>query len=148
MAVLHDYNCMAHGVFESMTGNCPHGCGKSMVEITYIQPAGLTSFRTKNIDKTLGNLASDFKLTDMNNQNGTSAVVRPNSKAVAAQNQLMGKLGDTRNAWGQVPQGTSGINQALASSKAIPDNALQSIRPALQQPKPMVVGRHDGEIKA
>jgi hypothetical protein len=118
-----------------------------MVEITYLQPAGLTSFRTKNIDKTLGNLAADFGLTDMNNQNGTSAVVRPNSKAVRQQQELMGKLGDTSSAWGNVPQGNAGISQALSTTRALPDNALQSLRPALAQPKPMVVARHDGEIK-
>lgn len=147
MPVLHDYSCKAHGVFESMTGTCPHGCGESMVEITYLQPAGLTSFRTKNIDKTFSNLASDFGLTDMNNQNGTSAVVRPNSKAVSRQQELMGKLGDTSGAWGQVPKGNAGINQALAASRALPDNALQTVRPSLQQPKPMVVARHDAQVK-
>ena len=147
MPVLHDYSCKAHGVFESMTGICPHGCGKSMVEITYLQPAGLTSFRTKNIDKTLGNLAADYGLTDLNNQNGTSAVVRPNSKAVRQQQELMGKLGDTSNAWGAVPKGNTGINQALQASRAMPDNALQTVLPSLQQPKPLVVARHDGEIK-
>jgi len=147
MAVLADYECAAHGVFENMTGRCPHGCSASFVQRIYLQAPGLTSARTKNIDKTLGNLASDFGLTDMNNQNGTSAVIRPNSKAVRQQQELMGKLGDTSQMWGQVPSGTTGINQALAGTKALPDNALEVIRPALNQPKPMVVARHDAEIK-
>lgn len=147
MAVLHDWVCSGHGVFESTSGKCPYGCAPSFVQMVHLQAPGLKSGRTKNIDKTLGNLASDFGLTDMNNQNGTSAVVRPNSKAVRQQQELMGKLGDTSQMWGNVPSGQSGINQALAGTRAMPDNALQIVRPALSQPKPLVVARHDGEIK-
>ena len=148
MAVLSDWSCAAHGVFESMTGRCPHGCSNSFVNKVFLQAPGLKSARTTNIDKTLQNLAGDFGLTDLNNQGGTSAVVRPNSRAVAAREQLMGKLGDTSHAWGQIPTGSAGVNQAIASQKLVPDNALSSIKPSLVQPRPMVVGKHDAKIEA
>jgi hypothetical protein len=163
MAVVNDYQCKAHGTFESMTGQCPHGCSKSMVELVHLQAPGLKSGRTKNIDKTLGNLASDFGMTDMNNQNGTSAVKRPDPYAVEKQNQLMGKLGDTTDRWGQVQPGGvfkqgvgavpvegrsgQGAIQTIQSVGAKPGDALEAVRPALNQPKPLVVGRHDAKIE-
>jgi hypothetical protein len=155
---LHDYRCLAHGVFESFDGKCPSGCDASLVEKVFLKPAGFHTARTVNIDKTLDQLALDFNMTDMNNQNGTSAAARPDPKKIKERqeqldrmthenNQLMGKLGDTAQAWGQIPGGNSGVNQALAQARAVGDNALAPILPSLTAPKPKVVARHDAEIK-
>ena len=147
MAVLHDWECSAHGRFEAFAAHCPHGCGDSMVHKVFIQAPGLHSARTTNIDRNLRALANDYGLTNMNNQNGTSAAVRPDARKEAARNELMGKLGDTSHAWGQIPTGASGIGQALSAHHAAADNALASIKPILQAPKPLVVARHDAKLE-
>lgn len=151
LSVLHDYSCMAHGVFESMTGKCPHGCSQSFVNKIFLQAPGLKSARTKNIDKTFQNLANDFKLTDMNNQNGTSAVVRPDPMAAhrreQLENQLMGKLGDTSQAWKMMPEGKNSVGQALQQNKAVGDNSLAPLQPILRAPQPLVVAKHDAKIE-
>jgi len=131
-----------------MSGACPHGCGASIVTKVFLQAPGLVSARTKNIDTTFRNLAGDFGLTNMNNQNGTSAVVRPDPAKILARDQLMGKLGDTSGAWGQVPQGQTGVNQAIAATRAVPENALKPLQPVLTAPKPKVVARYDAKIEA
>ena len=147
MAVLADWECLAHGRFESFEQKCPHGCGQSIVSKIFINAPGIHSDRTKNIDKTFRNLADDFGLTNMNNQNGQSAAVRPDPAKMAAREQLMGKLGDTSNAWGNVPSGQTGVTQAIAAARVSADNALQPLLPSLTAPKPLVVAKHDAEIK-
>lgn len=63
MAVLNDYKCPAHGFFESREAVCPHGC--TDVQVVFLQPVGMTSDRTKGSDKTLKQLALDFKMSDV-----------------------------------------------------------------------------------
>ena len=146
MAVLSDFLCSAHGVFESMDGRCPHGCSPGFVQKIFLKAPAFNSARTTNIDNTLAALASDFGLTDMNNRGGTSAVVRPDHKEAQRREQLMGKLGDTSNAWGHMPGGQNSISQALSQAKARPDNVLSEVRDTLSPPKPMVVGNHQAQI--
>lgn len=141
MAVLHDFRCMAHGVFESMTGECPHGCSQSFVEKVFLKAPGIHSDRTKNIDSTLAGLASDFGLTNMNNNNGNQAAVIPDWKAMKEREQLLGKLGDTSQAWGQIPKSDTGVSQAIQATKVLPDNQLANLKPTFTQPIPNVVGR-------
>lgn len=163
MAVLKDFVCLAHGRFESMTGKCPNGCSDDMVAVRYFKAPGLTSDRTKNIDRTLQNLASDFGLTNINNQNGTSAAIRPDPKAIKEREQLMGKLGDTSGMWGSVtPGGTykvgtgaipvdgrsgQGAVSTIQSVGAMPGNALETVAPMLHPPVPNVVGRFDAKLE-
>lgn len=163
MSVLADYSCAAHGNFESRTGHCPYGCGDSVVQKVFLKAAVFKSNRTVNIDRNLQALADDFKLTDLNNQNGTSAVIRPDSKKVAARDRLLGKLGDTTDSWKQVtPGGTYKVGsgpvpvegragagaEASIRSYGSPGNALQDVQPVLTPPRPLVVGRHDAKIEA
>ena len=63
MSVLNDYKCPAHGYFESREAVCPHGC--TDVQVVFLQPVGMTSDRTKGSDKTLKQLALDFKMGDI-----------------------------------------------------------------------------------
>ena len=146
MAVLHDWICLAHGKFESFDGRCPHGCDEQFVAKTYVQAPGLRSDRTKNIDNTFRQLAADYGLTDMNNQNGTGAVKRPDPYKEKEQSELIGRLGDTSHLWGQLPSGQGGISQALAANRVAGENALSAILPSLHQPVPQVVGRYDAPI--
>lgn len=63
MAVINDYKCPAHGYFESREPVCPHGC--TDVQLVFLQPVGVTSERTKGSDKTMKQLAMDFKMSDV-----------------------------------------------------------------------------------
>lgn len=63
MGVKNDYKCPAHGYFESREPVCPHGC--TDVQVVFLQPVGVTSDRTKGSDKTLKQLALDFKMSDV-----------------------------------------------------------------------------------
>lgn len=63
MGVLHDYKCPAHGYFESTEAVCPHGC--TDVQVVFLQPIGTISDRTKGSDKTIKQLALDFKMSDV-----------------------------------------------------------------------------------
>jgi len=63
MSVLHDYKCPVHGYFESREAVCPAGCDD--VQLVFLQPVGLKSDSTKHNDKTLKQLALDFKMSDI-----------------------------------------------------------------------------------
>jgi hypothetical protein len=63
MSVLNDYKCPAHGYFESREPVCPHGC--TDVQVVFLQPIGMIGDRTKGSDKTLNQLALDFKMGDI-----------------------------------------------------------------------------------
>ena len=63
MSVLNDYKCPAHGYFESREPVCPHGC--TDVQVVFLQPIGMIGDRTKGSDKTLNQLALDFKMSDI-----------------------------------------------------------------------------------
>ena len=63
MSVLNDYKCPAHGYFESREPVCPHGC--TDVQVVFLQPVGMIGDRTKGSDKTLNQLALDFKMGDI-----------------------------------------------------------------------------------
>jgi hypothetical protein len=71
MAVLKEYRCEKHGIFESRFPVCPKGCVE--VERIFTQAPGLVSKRTRNIDATLQGIAKDHKLSDLSNKNGTLA---------------------------------------------------------------------------
>ena len=63
MGVKNDYKCPAHGYFESTEAVCPHGC--TDVHVVFLQPVATVSDRTKGSDKTLKQLALDFKMSDI-----------------------------------------------------------------------------------
>jgi hypothetical protein len=63
MSVLNDYKCPVHGFFEGYEPRCPSGC--TDVSLVFLKPVGLKSDSTKHNDRTLTNLASDFKMTDI-----------------------------------------------------------------------------------
>lgn len=165
MPVLHDYECLAHGRFESFKQECPYGCQSSFVKVIHLKAPGFITDRTKGIDKTLVQLAGDFGMTDMNNQNGTGAARRVDPQKVKEHEQLMGKLGDTSDKWGAVnPGGTyqvgkgavpvegrsgGGAVSTITGTGVLPGDAstLQNVSPLLVPPKANVVGRYDAEIK-
>lgn len=65
MAVLHDYLCSEHGIFESMEAQCPMKFCKGELSKVFLKPVGIKSDKTKSTDKNLKNLALDFGMTDI-----------------------------------------------------------------------------------
>jgi hypothetical protein len=75
MSVTHDYECAAHGVFESKTGRCPYGCSKRFVQQVFLKPVGTRSHGTKRADRELNLLAKSYNMTDIKNgKNGESVM--------------------------------------------------------------------------
>ena len=65
MAVLHDYFCSEHGIFESWDAKCPMKICKGEISKVYLKPVGTKSDKTKATDKNMNNLALDFGMTDI-----------------------------------------------------------------------------------
>ena len=137
-----EYFCMAHGKFESAKAVCPKGC--TTVERRFFTPTSIkTSARTNNIDKTLEMLASDYKLTDINNQHGTAAVKRPDPKVTNQMDQLNEAVRQRFGVGlggGFAAMPDSGGAPAVASSlKAAPTVDMASIKQTLPNWKDNVI---------
>ena len=65
MAVLKDYFCTQHGIFESREEKCPCKPCTGDVSVVFIKPVGIKSEKTKRTEKTVENLALDFGMTDI-----------------------------------------------------------------------------------
>ena len=94
MAIKREFTCIAHGVFESETAICPHGC-TSTIERTYTKgsAAPRTSGKTKATDAALQRLADRFGMTDISNRNGSvKGSQRSNAPSMAP-------------TWGEIPKG-------------------------------------------
>lgn len=63
MSVLNDYKCPVHGFFESHDPTCPAGCKD--VDLVFLKPVSVKSDGTKHNDRTLNQLALDFKMGDI-----------------------------------------------------------------------------------
>ena len=65
MAVLKDYYCETHGIFEAWEPKCPMKLCKSEISVVFLKPVGLKSDKTKKTDKTVQQLAIDYDMTDI-----------------------------------------------------------------------------------
>jgi len=65
MAVLKDYYCTKHGVFEAWEAKCPMKHCDGELSVVFLQPVGLKSDSTKKADQSLQNLAADYKMNDI-----------------------------------------------------------------------------------
>ena len=65
MAILRDYYCESHGVFEAWEAECPMKHCKATISIIHLKPVGTRSAKTAKTDKTLDGLAKDFGMTDI-----------------------------------------------------------------------------------
>jgi hypothetical protein len=70
MAVLKDYHCTKHGIFEAWEAVCPMKHCDGELSVVFLQPVGMKSDSTKKADASLQNLASDYQ---MNNVKSTAA---------------------------------------------------------------------------
>ena len=65
MAVLKDYYCETHGIFESWDAKCPMKNCKGELSVVFLKPVGIKSDKTKKTDKTVNQLAIDYDMTDI-----------------------------------------------------------------------------------
>lgn len=94
MAVLHDWECLAHGVFEARGSadkppRCPKGCSKSFVKLVRLQAPGFVGGGTRTADRLLREAAAMQGLSDI-----STSPSRPGG-SVAHRNRM--KNGVVRN---------------------------------------------------
>ena len=65
MAILRDYYCESHGVFEAWEPEGPMKHCKATLSVIHLKPLGIKSDKTKRTDKTLQGLAKDFDMTNI-----------------------------------------------------------------------------------
>lgn len=75
MAVINDFECRAHGKFESTEAICPYGCPKKWVQLVFLQPVGIRGAGTQRVDKELRNLSATYGMTDIRNGGDGSSVM-------------------------------------------------------------------------
>ena len=147
---LYEYVCMAHGKFERLcsseaaTPKCPHGCSSKMVQRMVSAP-NIGTARTKNIDSTLRGLAQDHGLSDMNNHGGETGAFIQNKGFLKAQDNLQQQMLSGQTYAGGMATGDNAIQQTLNSGGFQSDNALESVKSQLTQPKPIVEASWSGK---
>ncbi len=65
MAVLKDYCCDQHGLFEAWEPKCPIKFCKGEISVVFLKPVSLKSDKTKSTDKNLKQLAIEYDMTDI-----------------------------------------------------------------------------------
>jgi hypothetical protein len=144
MAVLHDYYCTQHGIFEAWEAKCPcKPCSGNLSKV-FLQPVGIKSDSTKHTDKTLEGLAQDFKMTDIKStregESQTGYLTRNNSQSEKERNaELEAAAAQPRPGdaaiWGQA----GGID-----FKKVVSGAYQPVRDEAVSVLPKTVGNLTG----
>jgi hypothetical protein len=65
MAILRDYCCNQHGMFEAWEPNCPMKFCKGEISVVHLKPISIKSEKTKSTDKRAKQLGIDFAMTDI-----------------------------------------------------------------------------------
>lgn len=75
MAVIHDFECPKHGVFEGTHAICPHlGCDSAKVKMVFLKAPGLLSAGTRNFDRGIKQTATQMNLPNLRSaQEGDTA---------------------------------------------------------------------------
>jgi hypothetical protein len=113
MSVLHDYQCLAHGVFESFEAKCPFGCSAAFVRLVFLKPPAIQHNRTKVADAAIKGLAADFGLTDVKNDKYGGSVMDQLRHAE--------KREDFAPRWHDVPHATAGFSQTEGARVPVVD---------------------------
>jgi len=109
MAVLHDYFCSEHGIFEGWDAKCPMKICKGEISKVFLKPVAMKSDKTKATDKNLKQLAIDYDMTDIKStkegEHQTGYMKRKNkltdkqfaeaTDAIQANNQRQTRPGDS-----------------------------------------------------
>lgn len=151
--IVKEWVCRGHGRFDGPDPVCPKA-GCTTVERVFITPVGYMGEKSKNMDSTLRKITNDYGLSDLNNQNGTSAARVHSAAAKKAMNQAEAfnqsfkrkfpnaRLTPTQHgpgAWGAMQQG--GAPATTAAMGAPAENRLAEIKDSL--PRKAVVGLRD-----
>lgn len=70
MAVIKEYQCAAHGEFESTQMLCPHGCGTDMVERVFRTAPSIQGASFKRINQTFSEVARENRMSDLDQRGG------------------------------------------------------------------------------
>lgn len=159
--IIHDYNCLAHGVFEGTEAVCPYGCkGAGFVTKVHLKAPAIGTQRTKNLDAITRNLANQFGLTDMDNRGG-QPVKRPDpmaaKRAEEYQSYIQQKFGSPWQAvkggnpiqhiQGLGAQGGSALVRDETGNVSVPFNGGESVVPLSRDIKPDVIAaEHKAEV--
>jgi len=65
MAILRDYHCTNHGIFEAWEPDCPMKLCKGEISVVHLKPVGTRSPKTSATDKNLKQLAIEYDMTDI-----------------------------------------------------------------------------------
>ena len=65
MAILRDYYCTNHGIFEAWEPECPMKLCKGEISVVHLKPVGTRSPKTTATDKNLKQLAIEYDMTDI-----------------------------------------------------------------------------------
>jgi len=65
MAILRDYYCTNHGIFEAWEPECPMKLCKGDISVVHLKPVGTRSPKTSATDKNLKQLAIEYDMTDI-----------------------------------------------------------------------------------
>ena len=65
MAILRDYYCTNHGIFEAWEPDCPMKLCKGEISVVHLKPVGTRSPKTSATDKNLKQLAIEYDMTDI-----------------------------------------------------------------------------------
>jgi hypothetical protein len=65
MAILRDYYCTNHGIFEAWEPDCPMKLCKGEISVVHLKPVGTRSAKTSSTDKNLKQLAIEYDMTDI-----------------------------------------------------------------------------------
>ncbi len=111
MAVLRDFECAAHGSFESFdeAPRCPHGCSAGFVRMVFLKPVGLKSNGTKVADQALRAMAADYGMTNIGSNGGES--VRDYLRRGQSMDPNTKKM-NFSPLWQDVPHAAPGFSQA------------------------------------
>jgi len=65
MAILRDYYCTNHGIFEAWEPDCPMKLCKGEISVVHLKPVGTRSPKTSATDNNLKQLAIEYDMTDI-----------------------------------------------------------------------------------
>jgi len=65
MAILRDYYCTNHGIFEAWEPECPMKLCKGEISVVHLKPVGTRSPKTSATDNNLKQLAIEYDMTDI-----------------------------------------------------------------------------------
>lgn len=65
MAILRDYYCTNHGIFEAWEPDCPMKHCKGEISVVHLKPVGTRSAKTSATDNNLKQLAIEYDMTDI-----------------------------------------------------------------------------------